>query len=398
MIEQADKAVDTPFQTADTPAPGIGSGMLLRMLVFGTLFAAILLGATWISAVTWSSFYGTGNIYVILAPMLVTGSFVPLMFLGFRRRNATLRVLSIVSSTALGFLNFALFAALACWLVLGAARLAGLTPDTRALAIVMYGVAAFVSFGGIINAAWLRTTRATVRLPGLPEAWRGRDIALVSDVHLGSIRSRAFARRIVARLNHLKPFAVFISGDMFDGPEREPDRVVQPWAGLTAPAGAYLVSGNHDEFHERAAVLASLERVGLRVLHNEKVCVEGMQILGVHDGETRAPLLYAEILRAMDISPSMPSILLAHQPDSLDIPERAGVSLQLSGHTHGGQFWPWNLIVSRMYGSFAHGLSRMGNMQVFTSSGAGTWGPPMRVGTRSEIVLLRLEGARGVTP
>ncbi|MFA5258218.1 MAG: metallophosphoesterase [Opitutales bacterium] len=366
------------------------------MLIFGVTFATILLGATWFSAVTWSRFSGVTSLYWILLPMLVSGCFVPLMFLSFFKRNGVFNTLSVISSVALGFLNYALFAALACWIVFGIAKLFGLTLDMRLTAQVCFGLALIVCVGGIVNASYLRTVRATVYIPNLPEQWQGKEVALVSDIHVGSIRGRAFVARIVTRLNKLQPYAVFIPGDMFDGPESDPDRVMQPWTQLQAPAGVYVVSGNHDEFHNRDVLLAAMNRVGLRVLHNEKVCVEGLQILGVLDGDTRNRQRYADILRGMNLSPSMPSILLAHQPDKLDIPERAGVSLQLSGHTHGGQFWPWNLIVSRMYGPFAYGLGRKSNMQVFTSNGAGTWGPPMRVGTRSEIVILTL--ARGVTP
>jgi uncharacterized protein len=369
--------------------------MLLPMILFGTCFAAILLCAAWFSAVTWSLFYGVHSLYWILVPMLGCASFVPLMFIGFFHRSAVLNVLSVISSAALGFLNYALVAALACWLVFGAAKLTGRLPDMHMIAVALFGLAVLVTVGGIVNASILRTTRVTVQIPNLPKAWQGREIALVSDIHLGSIRSRAFASRVVKRLNKLHPYAVFISGDMFDGPEAEPDHVVQPWTDLKAPAGAYVVSGNHDEFHDRDRALAAMERAGLHVLRNELVCVDGVQIMGVYDSVTRDRRSYAEVLRRMNMSKSMPGILLAHQPDNLDIPEKAGVSLQLSGHTHGGQFWPWTMFVSKMYGSHAFGLSRAGNMQIYTSNGAGTWGPPMRLGTRSEVVILRLEGGKG---
>jgi hypothetical protein len=98
-----------------------------------------------------------------------------------------------------------------------------------------------------------------------------------------------------------------------------------------------------------------------------------------------------EILRQVQIDRQHPSILLAHRPVNLSVAEEEGISLQLSGHTHGGQIWPWNLLVSRIYGRFGHGLSRLGKLQVYTSYGAGTWGPPLRVGTKSEIVLIRFE-------
>jgi hypothetical protein len=121
------------------------------------------------------------------------------------------------------------------------------------------------------------------------------------------------------------------------------------------------------------------------------VTLDGLQVVGVpyRDG-TYAPRL-REILRGAQIDRESASILLIHAPDHLDIAEEEGVSLQLSGHTHRGQFFPWNLAVGRMYGRFAYGLQRLEKMQAYVTSGAGTWGPPLRVGTNPEIVLITLE-------
>jgi predicted MPP superfamily phosphohydrolase len=382
--------------SADLPtSPGLAttSNLRVRLRVFGTVFFTITLSAAWFATATWIHFSGTRSLVWDIGPILLVGSFVPVTILSFRRKHLLLRALSLLSSAALGWLNYAFVAAVVCWLVAGVAGLSGLPLDRRVLAFAFFGGAVLTTLYGLTNAARLRVTRAVVRLPNLPDAWQGRDVALVSDVHAGNIRGRRFVRRIVARLNQLKPAAVFISGDMFDGTKIDPGQVAQPWAGLKTPAGAYFVSGNHDEFGDRAPLLAALEQAGLRVLHNEKVEAEGLQIVGVHDRETRDPRNFLAILRRAQIDRCRPSILLAHQPSNLVVPEQAGISLQLSGHTHGGQFWPWNWVVSKVHGRFAYGLNRLGHLQVFTTSGTGTWGPPLRVGTKSEIVLLRLMAA-----
>jgi hypothetical protein len=113
--------------------------------------------------------------------------------------------------------------------------------------------------------------------------------------------------------------------------------------------------------------------------------------VGVHDGEAGEPQAFRASLRQAKLDGGRASILLAHQPSSLAIAEEEGISLQLSGHTHGGQIWPWTRMAARVHGRFNHGLNRFGKLLVYTSSGAGTWGVPMRVGTKSEIVLIRLE-------
>ena len=126
----------------------------------------------------------------------------------------------------------------------------------------------------------------------------------------------------------------------------------------------------------------------MRTLSNEMVEVDGLQIAGVHDGDHRDPVALRSILRSLRLDRSKPSLLLAHSPVNLRITEEAGVSLQISGHTHGGQFLPWTWIVDRIYGAFASGLHALNGLQVLTTVGAGTWGPPMRLGADPEIVLV----------
>jgi predicted MPP superfamily phosphohydrolase len=182
---------------------------------------------------------------------------------------------------------------------------------------------------------------------------------------------------------------------MFDGPSLGVDQLVAPWREFSASRGIFYVTGNHDEFTERNIFLDAAGRVGLRVLNNEKVTLDGLQVIGLHDSEAGDPAELRAILRRVGIDRQHPSILLAHRPVNLRVTEEEGVSLQLSGHTHGGQVWPWNLLVSRIYGRFASGLGRLGGLQVYTSNGVGTWGPPLRVGTKSEIVLIRFENEAG---
>jgi predicted MPP superfamily phosphohydrolase len=157
--------------------------------------------------------------------------------------------------------------------------------------------------------------------------------------------------------------------------------------------GVFFVTGNHDEFSDSSKIMDALRKAGVRVLDNQKVTVHGLQIVGVHDGDARDDRGFREILARSQIERGRASVLLNHQPSHLSAPNEAGISLQLSGHTHKGQFWPWTLLVSRIFGPFAYGTNRFGALQVITSSGVGTWGPPMRVATRSEIVEIRFTPA-----
>jgi uncharacterized protein len=233
--------------------------------------------------------------------------------------------------------------------------------------------------------------RVSVKLPNLPDSWRGRVAALVSDTHLGHVRSHAFLRRIIAMLSRLQPDVVFIGGDLFDGTAADLDGLAQLWASFSPPWGTYFVAGNHDGFTGHARHVAAVSNSGVRVLNNEKITVDGLQIVGVHYRDTVDAQRYRSILRQADVDRDRASILLSHAPSGLPIAEEEGISLQLSGHTHGGQIFPFTWIVSRVWGQFTYGLKRLGSLLVYTSSGAGTWGPPMRVGARPEIVLIEFE-------
>jgi hypothetical protein len=368
---------------------------LRRIAVFGSIVSTILLSANALVCATWSYFFGLpGWVAWQVIPGALAIAFIPATILRFRSAHPALRIVYALSSSWVGALNFAFFAAVACWIVETSAWLSGWPLPRFQIAAILFGVALVATIYGLINRRWLRVSRVKVQLPNLPEAWQGRTAALITDLHLGPLSGAGFLGRVVARLRSLKPDAVFISGDMFDGPTIGLDRLVAPWREFSTPRGIYYVTGNHDEFAERSIFLDAVRRVGIEVLNNEKVSLDGLQVIGVHDSEAGDPTELRSILRQVQIDRQYPSILLAHRPVNLSVVEEEGISLQLSGHTHGGQIWPWNLLVSRIYGRFAQGLSRLGKLQVYTSNGTGTWGPPLRVGTKAEIVLIQFESER----
>ena len=370
-----------------------------RIIVFVTVVLAVLLAANWFVSATLNHFWSKTAVPAFgVIPLGLTMSFVAATFLGMRYSNLGLRLVYRISAVWLGVLNFSFFAACAAWIVSGAARLLPFPLEPKVIAEAFFGMAMLASIYGLVNANRLRVTRITVHLPNLPAAWQGRTVALATDLHLGNVRGARFARRVVAKLQSLHPDAVFISGDMFDGPEAHPEALVGPWKKLSVPAGIYYVTGSHEEFGDRTHLIDAVQRTGIRVLNNGKVNIHGLQIVGVHDREAGDPQQLRTLLREADLDGSRASILLAHQPSSLAIAEAAGISLQLSGHTHGGQIWPWTWVAARVHGRFNHGLNRFGELQVYTSSGAGTWGVPMRAGTKSELVLIRLESAQQLAP
>jgi predicted MPP superfamily phosphohydrolase len=160
---------------------------------------------------------------------------------------------------------------------------------------------------------------------------------------------------------------------------------------LVAPQGVYFVAGNHEEFGDDSKFVHAIAAAGVRVLSNEKVELDGLQIIGVPYRNATQKRHLASALDEVCLDRDRASILLTHAPDHPEIAEAAGISLQLSGHTHLGQFLPWSWMARRVYRQFVYGLSQIGKMQVFTSSGAGTWGPPLRLGSNPEIVMLEFQ-------
>jgi hypothetical protein len=291
----------------------------------------------------------------------------------------------------MGFLSFLFLAALCSWVLLGFASLAGVGIDFHRMVEGLFALAIALGVYGIWNASWTRITRARVRLQNLPDAWRGRKAALITDVHLGHVRNRGFLQRLIAKVLRETPDLIFIAGDLFDGTAIDAARAAEPLNRLTAPHGVFFVAGNHEQFGDDSKYLNAIAATGVRVLTNERVNVDGLQIVGVpyRDAATNGGL--ASVLRRLPLDPKRASILLTHAPDDPATAEALGFSLQLSGHTHLGQFIPWSWMARRIYREFVYGLSRIGRMQVFTSSGAGTWGPPLRLGSNPEIVLLEFE-------
>jgi predicted MPP superfamily phosphohydrolase len=256
---------------------------------------------------------------------------------------------------------------------------------------LLFGAAVVAGLYGVFNASWTRITRTTVRLANLPAAWHGRRAALISDVHLGHVRNGSFLRRMVAKILKEEPDAIFIAGDLYDGTAIDVRRAAAPLSELVAPQGVYFVAGNHEQFGDDSQYLHAIAAAGVRVLSNEKVEVDGLQIIGVPYRNAARDGRLASVLHGIGLDRDRASVLLTHAPDHPEIAEAAGVSLQLSGHTHLGQFIPWSWMARRIYRQFVYGLSRIGKMQVFTSSGAGTWGPPLRLGSNPEIVMLEFQ-------
>jgi len=271
----------------------------------------------------------------------------------------------------------------------------------EASAVAVPVTALLLTLVGVVNARRLaRVVHVDVPIAGLPAALIGFVIVQISDIHVGSTIKRGYLNAIVGAVNALKPDLVAVTGDLVDGSVARLGPHVAPLAELSARHGVYCVTGNHEYYSGADAWVVELRRLGLHVLMNQNAVLEhdGARLLvgGVTDFSAHHfdPAQRSDPQAALSGAPANVGmkLLLAHQPRSAPAAAEAGFDLQLSGHTHGGQFLPWNFFV-RFQQPFTAGLNRLKKLWVYTSRGTGYWGPPVRFGAPSEITRLRLVAA-----
>jgi predicted MPP superfamily phosphohydrolase len=281
----------------------------------------------------------------------------------------------------------------------GAARSASGARAATVLALALFGAAA-----GLAQALRPpRIRRVRFAIDGWPRELSGYRIVQLSDLHFGPILGRRFAESLARRVAALAPDLVAVTGDLADGNAELLADEVAPLAGLRARHGVYFVTGNHDHYSGASAWAARAEALGMRVLRNEHVRIgdaatPGFDLVGVDDHNGRLVGSGGEDLsRALaGRDPARPAILLAHDPSTFKRARHAGIDLQISGHTHGGQIWPFGLVV-RLVIPWVAGAHRDGRAQLYVSRGTGFWGPPMRLFAPAEIteIVLDAPGAPG---
>src|ERR1700678_2713209 len=254
----------------------IGFIVVIQSVLFLTHF---LLYETW----TFSSLASDPPepLWIKLVFGLLSVSFVAASLLAFRYTNAPLRAFYRAAAVWLGLLTFLFVAGVFSWIIFGVARLLGQNVTFHRIVEFLFAAAAVTGLFGVINASWTRITRTTVRLANLPAAWRGRTAALISDVHLGHVRNGNFLRRMVRKILKERPDAIFITGDLYDGTAIDARRAAEHLNKLVAPHGVYFVAGNHEQFRDDSEYMDAITAAGVRVLRNEKVDADGLQIAGV---------------------------------------------------------------------------------------------------------------------
>jgi len=320
---------------------------------------------------------------------------------GFHARENRRAWVNLVPWIAMGFFSWLLVLTLARDVTLVTLALTLPAADAsawaRASAIAVMALAPAITVVGFFMARRVApVVDVEIALEGLHEALEGFTIAQISDLHVGPTIRRPFVEKVVDRVNRMDADMVAITGDLVDGSVGRLSHHTEPLARLSSRHGTYVVTGNHEYYSGANAWIHELRRLGARVLLNEHVVLDhdgaAIAVAGVTDWSAHHfdPSQRSDPHAARRGVPEHATkVLLAHQPRSARHAADAGYDLQLSGHTHGGQSWPWNYFV-RLQQPFTAGLERVGRMWVYISRGTGYWGPPMRFGIPSEITRIRL--------
>jgi len=354
---------------------------------------------------------------LILAFTVLATSIPLAMILHRFHGNVVTRNLHTLSSFWLGLALHLVFFLVLSWVVRGISRLAGRPLAMGAAVSVAAVLALSASLYGLWSANHPIVTSLEVEIGDLPEAWEGSTVVQLSDVHLGSVHGERFLRHVVETVNGLDPEAVFLTGDLFNGSCSDFHRFKDVLDGLRSRRGVFFVTGNHEGYAGLAAPLEFLKGTKIRVLDDECIEMDGLQIVGVsfpwfsRKGASVNPFDSGGCYRR-----EKPSILLYHTPTdvhesygdretqqvrsyfspntSFSFAAEAGVDLQLSGHTHRGQMFPFGILTRSLWNGFDRGVHRIEDLTLYVSSGTGTWGPPVRTGSRSEVVSIKLKKRR----
>jgi predicted MPP superfamily phosphohydrolase len=382
--------------------------MAARITIFLGLLALLNAYAAWrvIARWPWAGEHSVAAWLVALVFFLLqlVGPFGDrLWFPGWRKHgaDAVVHILSWVSALAFGAMSIAVVYALATDIVGTVWQLIALPADPagfdRRLLLFLGGATLATLVVGVWQARrGPAVVTVDVPLANLPAQFEGFKIAQISDLHVGPTIGHGYVRNVVNMVNALHPDLIALTGDFADGKADHVADEIAPLADLQARDGVFFVTGNHEYFWDAGAWMAKFRALGARVLINEHVLIrrdaETIVVAGVSDHSTRhmgAPHGSDPAAALAGAPRDTAKILLAHQPASYAAASAAGFDLQLSGHTHSGQYFPFNLMI-RYFQRYYRGLNRLSDMWVYVNRGTGYWGPPLRAGVPSEITLLVL--------
>jgi predicted MPP superfamily phosphohydrolase len=375
--------------------------MVFKIIIFICLALFILAFAHYFLYVSINRLFNISNqdvkTWLSFLFFLFALSFIAASFLAAWQDNFITGIFYISSSFWLGLMTNLILAVIASRLTIWALKNFNFNPGDFLIASAFFILAFIFSIYGAWNAFNPVIKIIEVEIKNLPRQWQNKTIVQLSDIHLGRIYKKDFFNKIIAEVNHLNPEIVVITGDLFDGAGDNLAELAGPLNNIKAEQGVYFVTGNHEAYLGLEKAFDILSETSVKILNDELLDINGLQLIGVsysQFGETAAGRVEADIiskLKKLNFAREKPSILLCHAPVKIRQIAEAGINLQLSGHTHKGQIYPFGLITKLIYKGYDYGLHKIGDYNLYTTAGIGTWGPPMRIGNNPEIVKIILK-------
>lgn len=350
----------------------------LQLIIFISIFLVIYFLLNYFVLTNIARFFDLEkNILFYLLLIILTLSFIFASMLESNYGNKLTRIVYFLASYWMGLL-FIMF-----WLLLFFKIIeVFLDLPKMSSGIVLIIITIILSIIGMVNAIMIKVSKISIYTTKINSGLR---IVQLSDLHMGPVRSKIFLEKAIGYTNKLRPDYVFITGDLVDGRYKYPEDYFKSLNNIKAKT--YFVIGNHETYAGTERITDSLENINISILRNTDTIINELQIIGIDDSEDKKQV--ETQLSSIKIDKSKYSVLLYHRPDGFKQAVVHNIDLMLSGHTHAGQIFPFNILTYWANG-FNQGLYKMNSSTLYVSSGIGTWGPPMRLGTRSEIVLIRL--------
>ena len=371
--------------------------MIVIMVLVLLAFVVMLFGSHWLIYFSLVKIFHiqNQNLKISLGAVLVflSLSFILASLLAHWKENEATRIFYLFSSVWLAFLNNFALVFIAAWLFKWGLKIIHWELDLKKMAILLILIAVFTTVYGIWNAFNPRIKNITVKIKNLPANWQGKTAVQISDVHLGHVYRQKFLQKVVALTNSAKPDIIFITGDLFDGMDGELANLAAPLNGLQAE-NVFMVNGNHENYLGVDRAKKALEETPkIKLLENQMVDIQGLKVIGLnYPNEREHEVNFSEIIKNLNgYNSEAANVLLYHEPRDIQEAKDLGIKLQLAGHTHKGQSIPFNLITHWFFKGFDYGLFKLGDYNLYVTSGVGTWGPPMRTGNCPEIVVIKFE-------
>lgn len=365
--------------------------MRYLFILFAVFAIGILFGAHYIIYKSAIRFFAIENWqfkkYLIIALFILAVSFIVASILTRLDGSVFISGFYFLAGTWYGLLINWLLAAGLGWLIFYTAKIFGLSPNMKNAGLVLCILASLFTLYGIYNARVIRVKTVDAPIKNLPAEWEGKTAVQISDIHVGAINGKKYVEQMITKINKINPDIVFVTGDYFDGTCPHMEQFVSPLSSLNPLLGIYFVTGNHETYEGLDKVIAVLKNSPVKILRDEIVNINGVNIIGVDYPDRSMTKDLAPILNRLDKSQA--NIMLYHQPTGVEQARNAGVNLQLSGHIHNGQIWPINFITRLIFGKYHNGYINEGGYSINTSSGTATWGPPVRTSGFNEITVLK---------